>query len=60
MDKEKLWSANVWGGILNNQIISPYFISDTLNEEKYALFLQNKLQMFIYDMLLDTCLRMWY
>ena len=32
-------------GILNNEIIDTYFINDTLNEEKYATFLQGEMLM---------------
>lgn len=36
-------------GILNNEIIDPYFINDTLNKEKYAIFLQDELEMLMHD-----------
>lgn len=33
--------VNVWAGIINNQIIGPYFFNETLNGERYLEFLNN-------------------
>lgn len=34
---------NVWAGILNNQLIGPFFIDGNLNSEKYEAMLRNQI-----------------
>ncbi|CAK9801642.1 hypothetical protein ANTPLA_LOCUS2883 [Anthophora plagiata] len=60
VDRQRPWTVNVWCGILNNQIIGPYFINGTLNGQKYVTFLQGGLQVLLDDVPLDIRGRMWY
>jgi hypothetical protein len=43
MRQEKIqnrWSLNVWGGIINNRLIGPFFFDQNLTGEIYAHFLK--------------------
>lgn len=42
-DYQNRWSLNVWGGIINNRIVGPFFFDGHLNGETYASFLRNHL-----------------
>ncbi|KZC10692.1 hypothetical protein WN55_02392 [Dufourea novaeangliae] len=35
VDKQRPWSVNDWCGLLNGEIIGPYFINDTLSTSRY-------------------------
>ncbi|KOC70429.1 hypothetical protein WH47_08087, partial [Habropoda laboriosa] len=37
------WVVNVWCRIVREQIIGPYFIDETLTDEKYEYFIRNTL-----------------
>lgn len=38
------FSLNVWAGILNNAIVGPFFLDNTLNGRRYLNFLQTNLE----------------
>jgi len=48
----------MWCGILQNRIIRPFFIENTLNGQKYADFLSQQLSQLLEEMPLETCLQM--
>lgn len=49
IDHQKKWSINVWGGVIGNHVIGPYFFDDTLNGEKYLQFLRDELPLLLQD-----------
>lgn len=53
------WSLNVWGGILGNFVIGPYFFDGTLTGQNYLLFLQNNLPELLEDVPIQTREQMW-
>lgn len=38
---QRRFSVNVWMGIINNNLIGPYFLPNNLNGENYEVFLRN-------------------
>jgi hypothetical protein len=43
-DIQNRWSLNVWGGVVNNRIVGPFFFFEgPLNGERYTTFLQDEL-----------------
>lgn len=59
LDHQHRWSLNVWGGILGNRLIGPYFFDNNVNGQNYCDFLQNYLQNCIDDLPLNTIRRLW-
>lgn len=57
---QKLWSVNVWCGIIEDRIIGPYFIEGNLNGRKYTTFLQETLDPLLEETPLETRNRIWY
>lgn len=53
------WSTNVWCGILNNQLVGPYFYDGTLTGERYLDFLRNILPGLMENIPLDVRANMW-
>src|SRR3978361_1541483 len=51
---------SVWGGIVGNYLIGPYFFNDPVNGERYLDFLQNQLQNFLDDVPLEIIRRLWF
>lgn len=60
IDHQHRWSLNVWCGIINGQIIGPYFFEGTLTAVRYLDFLQNDLPILLENLDLDTRRRMWF
>lgn len=54
------FSANVWGGIIGNQLLGPHFFAGNLNGDMYLQFLQNDLPELLEDVPLQTRRRMWF
>ena len=54
------WSVNVWCGILNGEIIGPYFFEETLKGDRYLEFLINDLPILLENVSLQIRLNMWY
>lgn len=54
------WSINVWGGILGNSVVGPFFFDEHLTGEMYKLFLENNLPELLEEIDLDTRQQMWY
>lgn len=53
------WSLNVWGGLIGNYIIGPYFFEERLTGPVYLDFLENHLQDLLEDVPLDIIRRLW-
>ena len=51
---------SVWGGIVGNYLIGPYFFNGTVNGERYLDFLQNQLQNFLDDVPLEIIRRLCF
>lgn len=51
---QEQFSVNLWSGILNGQLISPFELPDRLNGEAYLNFLRNNLDGLLEDMDLLT------
>lgn len=54
------WSLNVWGGIIGNYVIGPYFFEGTLSSLMYLNFLENQLPQLINHVPIPNRQRMWY
>ncbi|KYN18102.1 hypothetical protein ALC57_09610 [Trachymyrmex cornetzi] len=54
------WSLIVWCGILNGNLISPYFFEENVNGNNYLHFLQQRLPALLEDIDLDTRQRMFF
>jgi len=54
------WSTNVWCGIINNQLVGPYFYDGTLNGQRYLDFLLNNLPELMENIPLETRANMWF
>lgn len=48
------FSINVWCGLIDNQIVGPYFFEGTLNGERYLNFLQGAFQDILDSLPLET------
>jgi hypothetical protein len=54
------WSLIVWCGILNGNLIGPYFFDENVNGNNYLHFLQQRLPALLEDIDLDTRQRMFF
>jgi hypothetical protein len=54
------YSANVWAGIVLNQIIGPYILPERLTGNVYRLFLEEVLPDLLADVPLGIRRRMWF
>ncbi|XP_070521818.1 uncharacterized protein [Cardiocondyla obscurior] len=54
------WQLHVWAGVIENQIIGPYFLPPRLNGERYAYFLENDLPPLLENLPLNVRLRLIY
>lgn len=59
VDHQNRWSLNVWGGIIGNHIIGPYFFDNVLNGERYLHFLREHLPIMLQKVDLNTRRTMW-
>jgi len=53
VDNQRVWSLNVWGGVIANYVIGPYFFNGYLRGDQYLLFLQNELPVLLENVTLD-------
>lgn len=60
IDHQHRWSLNVWCGIVNGQIIGPYFFEGNVNAARYLDFLQNELPVLLEDLDFGTRQQMWF
>lgn len=54
------WSLNVWGGIIGEYVVGPYFFDGHLNAEMYLDFLVNQLPVLLEEVPLRIRQRMWF
>ncbi|CAK1587171.1 unnamed protein product [Parnassius mnemosyne] len=57
---QRRFSLNVWMGIINDNLIGPYFLPNYLNGENYETFLREDLSGLLHDIPLATRQNMWY
>ena len=55
-----LFKTNVWGGIVNNRIVGPYFFRQNINTAIYLDFLRNQLSQFLDELPLNIRRIIWY
>lgn len=60
IDNQNRWSLNVWGGIIGDYVIGPYFLDGTLTGERYELFLRNELGSLLDDVDLYSRQQLWF
>ena len=54
------FKTNVWCGVLNDQVVGPYFFRENLNSEGYLRFLNTKIMEFLDNIPLETRHNLWY
>lgn len=59
MDHQHRWSLNVWGGIIGDFIVGPFFFDGSLTGIKYEHFLRNDLPILLEDVPLNLRATMW-
>lgn len=59
LDHQYRWSVNVWGGILGQYVIGPYFFEGHLNGQEFNRFLAEDLFDLLEDVPLVVIRRMW-
>ncbi|EFN62853.1 hypothetical protein EAG_00005, partial [Camponotus floridanus] len=52
--------CNVWAGILNNQIIGPFFIEGNLTAAKYEEMLRNEIVPAVRQIVGDNFAQTWF
>lgn len=60
IDHQHRWSLNVWCGIVDGQVIGPYFFDGTVTGQSYLQLLQNVLPVLLENVPLNTRRRMWF
>lgn len=54
------WTVNVWGGVLGEKIIGPFFYQGMMNQHIYLNLMQNELPVLLEEVPLDIRRRMWF
>ena len=54
------FTVNVWGGIIEDTVIGPYFIEGTQTGEKYANFINNDLPALLYSVNTNWKNQLWF
>jgi len=54
------WSVNVWGGLLDDQVVGPYFFNEPLTANRYLHFLREVLPLLLENVNLEVRGRMWF
>lgn len=60
INHQRQWKLNVWCGILNGNLIGPYFFDAPLNGVNYLEFLQNDFQYLLDNVDIQTRILMWF
>lgn len=60
IDNQHRWTVNVWGGVIGNYVIGPYFIDGHLNGNVYLNFLEHELPELLEEVPLNIIRSMWY
>lgn len=59
IDRQNRWSINVWGGIIDDFVIGPYFFDGCLNGQKFLRFLKRNLWLLLHHLPLSLRQNMW-
>uniref|UniRef100_A0ABD2WH73 Transposable element Tc3 transposase n=1 Tax=Trichogramma kaykai TaxID=54128 RepID=A0ABD2WH73_9HYME len=59
VEHQHRWSVHVWGGILGDRLVGPYFLNGNLNGDMYLDLLQNELPGMLEDNPV-AALNMWW
>lgn len=54
------WKINLWGGIVGDRVIGPYFIEGNLNSEKYLTLLEDHLDDMLHNVPEIVREQMWW
>lgn len=60
IDYQHQWSLNVWGGIIGDHVIGPYFFDGRLTGETYLNFLTQEMGNLLENVDLHTRQNMWF
>lgn len=60
IDYQNRWSLNVWGGIIGDHVIGPYFFDAHLTGETYLSFLIHEMGNLLENVNLHTRMNMWF
>lgn len=60
VDRQNRWSTNVWGGIVGEHLIGPYFFNGYLNGRKFLRFLKEDFLNLLENVPLNIRQRMWF
>lgn len=60
VDNQRVWSLNVWGGIIGTHVVGPHFFDGTLTGAIYLDFLRNDLPTYLEEVPLQVRQDMWY
>jgi hypothetical protein len=60
VDRQRVWSINVWGGIIGHHVIGPHFLNGNLNREMYLNVLQNEFRDMLDDIPVEIVRRMFF
>lgn len=60
IDNQRKWSINVWGGIIGNYVIGPYFFEENVTGEVYLNFLRNELPVLLENVPLRERQTLWF
>lgn len=60
VDRQRYWTLNTYCGILDDQIIGPYFFEGNLNGAMYEEFVRNSLPLLLENVNLERRQQIWY
>lgn len=59
VDRQHRWSVNVWGGIMGEYVIGPYFFDEHLNGRNFLNFLKQDFWTLLENLPLSLRTKMW-
>lgn len=59
IDHQHRWSVTVWCGILNGNLVGPYFFPGTVDGQIYLHLIRNELPILLENVDINTIERMW-
>lgn len=59
MDIRRRWSLNVWGGIVGEHVVGPYFFEGHLNGQMYLQFLEHGFWDLLENIPLNIIQNLW-
>lgn len=57
---QNYWSLNVWGGVIHDRVVGPFFFDGILTGEIYGNFLRESLEELLDDIPLNLRQEMWF